>query len=133
MKVSLIAAVYKDIQALDLIVEALKKQTYKNFELIVAEDNDSELMKEFISNVKDIEVKHTYQEDRGVRKSRSVNNAIMKASGDYLIFIDGDCVPYTTFIESHVKLSKKSVALSGRRFNLGPFFSSKLRDKEFAL
>ena len=128
MKISIIVAVYKDIEALSLIVKALEKQTYKNFELIVAEDAATQDMKEFVASVKSIEIKHTYQEDRGVRKSRSVNNAILASSGEYLIFIDGDCVPYTTFVESHLILSQKNVVLSGRRFNLGPFYSAKLRD-----
>ena len=130
MKVSLIVAVYKDIEALDLIVSALKHQTYKNFELIVAEDNNSDEMKKYVSGISDIDVLHTYQEDRGVRKSRSVNNAILKATGEYLIFIDGDCIPYTTFIESHVYLAEKFTVLSGRRLNLGASFSSKLREKK---
>jgi len=127
MKVSIIVAVYKDIEALSLIVKALEKQTYKNFELVVAEDNDSKEMREYVKSIKSIDVQHTYQEDKGVRKSRSVNNAILKASGEYLIFIDGDCVPYTTFVESHVTLSETNTVLSGRRFNLGPKFSKLLR------
>jgi glycosyltransferase involved in cell wall biosynthesis len=130
MKVSLIVAVYKDIEALKLIIEAMREQTYRDFEVIVAEDNDAPQMREYIASIEGIEVKHTFQEDRGVRKSRSVNNAILKAQGDYLIFIDGDCVPYTTFVESHVLLSEKSTALSGRRFNLGPAFSKRLRSGE---
>ena len=129
MKVSLIVAVYKDIEALSLIVSALEEQTYKNFELVVAEDNNSLEMSKFIESVKTISIKHTYQEDRGVRKSKSVNNAILKSSGQYLIFIDGDCVPYSTFIESHVTLAQNNTVLSGRRFNLGPIFSKYLRTK----
>ena len=34
MKVSVIIAVYKDVEALELIIESLKNQTYKNFEHI---------------------------------------------------------------------------------------------------
>jgi glycosyltransferase involved in cell wall biosynthesis len=132
MKVSLIVAVYKDIEALRLIVKALENQTYLNFELVVAEDNDSLEMKNFIKSVKTISIEHTYQEDRGVRKSRSVNNAILKATGEYLIFIDGDCIPYSTFIESHVELSEKNKILSGRRLNLGPLFSRKIRKNIFS-
>jgi len=130
MKVSLIVAVYKDIEALSLIVKALEKQTYTDFELVVAEDNNSAEMKQYINSVKSINIQHTYQEDRGVRKSRSVNNAIIKSTGEYLIFIDGDCIPYSTFIESHVVLAEKDAVLSGRRFNLGPLFSERIRVKK---
>lgn len=130
MKASLIVAVYKDIEALSLILDALKTQTYKNFEVIVAEDGNSQEMKDFLSKIEDLYIKHTTQEDIGIRKSRSVNNGILASSGEYLIFIDGDCIPYSTFIESHVKLAQEGFLLSGRRVNLGPVYSKKLRKKE---
>jgi len=125
--VSLIAAVYKDLEALKLIVKSLEKQTYTNFELIVAEDNDSQEIRDYIKSVNSIKIKHTQQEDNGIRKSRSINNAILASSGDYLIFIDGDCIPYTTFINSHVMLSDKGHILSGRRINLGKIYSQWIR------
>ncbi|OGL42703.1 MAG: glycosyl transferase family 2 [Candidatus Schekmanbacteria bacterium RBG_16_38_10] len=130
MKVSIVAAVYKDIGALKLIIESLERQTYKNFELIVAEDDNSDDMKEFIRTVGKIEIKHTYQEDRGIRKARSQNNGILKSSGDYIIFLDGDCVPYSTFVEGHVKLAERKHVLSGRRVELGLSISSKLRNRD---
>ena len=130
MRVSLIVAVYKDIEALDLIVQALREQTYKNFELIVAEDNNSQVMREYIGTIKDIDIKHTFQEDTGIRKMRSLNNAIIASEGEYFIFIDGDCIPYSTFVESHVKLAQEGYIVSGRRCNLGPKYASMLRTSE---
>lgn len=127
MKVSVIIAVYKDIQSLNLIVQALKKQTYKNFEVIVAEDNNRREMTEYIKTVEGLEILHTSQEDSGVRKSRSQNNAIMASTGEYLIFIDGDIIPYSTFIEGHVALASKSAVLAGRRVNLPENITKKLR------
>lgn len=132
MKVSLIIAVYKDVEALKLIMEALRNQTYKEFEIIIVEDGENALMSEYISSIKDFSIKHTTQEDDGIRKTRSLNNGIIESSGDFLIFIDGDCVPYTTFIESYVKLAEEGCVLSGRRVNLGPKYSKKLRDKEIS-
>ena len=128
MKVSIIVAVYKDIQALDLIVQALEHQTYKNFELVVAEDAANDAMREYLSSVKTIAIKHTVQEDKGVQKARSQNNGILAADGELLIFIDGDCIPYTTFIEAHVALAQKGVVRSGRRLNLPSEFSKEFRE-----
>ncbi|MFA7084212.1 MAG: glycosyltransferase [Arcobacteraceae bacterium] len=128
MKVSLIVAVYKDVVALRAIVDALKEQTYKNFELVIVEDGSSKEMREYIATIEGLEIKHTTQEDNGVRKARSQNNGILASSGEYLIFIDGDCVPYTTFIEGHVKLAQKGCVLSGRRLNLPPKLSQKVRE-----
>lgn len=132
MKASLIISVYKDVEALSLIVKALKTQTYKNFEVVIAEDGNSKEMREFISSVDGIDIKHTTQDDIGIRKCRSVNNGILASSGEYLIFIDGDCVPYSTFIESHIKLAEDGYVLSGRRVNLGPKYSKKLRENKIS-
>lgn len=133
MKVSIIIAVYKDVEALELIIESLKNQTYKNFEVVIAEDGSCDEMKEYISTIEDLEIKHTTQDDLGIRKTRSLNNGIIVSEGEYLIFIDGDCIPYSTFIESHALLSEKNTIISGRRLNLGPSFSKKIRNKTMLL
>jgi glycosyltransferase involved in cell wall biosynthesis len=127
MKASIIVAVYKDIDALKLIVKALENQTYKNFELVVAEDNNSERMKEYINSVKSITIKHTFQEDIGVRKARSQNNGVLASDGELLIFIDGDCIPYSTFVEAHIALAEQGVVRSGRRLNLPEDLSLQMR------
>lgn len=118
MKVSVIVAVYKDVEGLSLIIEALKNQTYKNFEVVVVEDGESPEMADFVASVVGLEIKHTTQEDKGVRKARSQNNGLLAATGEYLIFIDGDCIPHKNFVEGHVKLSEEKTALSGRRMNV---------------
>ena len=127
MRISIIIAVYKDIEALKLIIEALKKQNYPGLEVIVAEDNNATEMAEYVSSITELDVKHTTQEDKGIRKARSQNNAILKSTGEYLIFIDGDCIPYTTFIDAHAKLAEEGCVLSGRRVNLGPDISAQIR------
>ena len=132
MKVSIIVAVYKDVEALGLIIAALKTQTYKNFELIIVEDNNAKEMKDYVSKIEGLDVKHTFQENKGIRKTRSLNNGILVSEGDYLIFIDGDCIPYSTFIESHVALSEVSHVVSGRRCNLGPKYADLLRRKKLS-
>ena len=131
MRVSIIIAIYKDIEALQLIIDSLKRQSYTNFEVIVAEDNNSKEVSDYIKSISGIDVLHTTQEDIAIRKSRSQNNAILKSTGEYLIFIDGDCVLYKDFISSHVFLSGKSTVLAGRRVNLGPIISRLIRKRRF--
>ena len=72
----------------------------------MAEDGNFKGMREYISTIKHLDIIHTTQEDSGIQKSKSQNNAIRSATGDYLIFIDGDCVLYSTFIEYHKKYQK---------------------------
>lgn len=133
MRVSVIVAVYKDVKALHLIIKALKNQTYKNFEVIVAEDGDSQEMQEYVESIEGLDVKHTTQEDLGVRKARSQNNAVLASSGEYLIFIDGDCIPYSTFIEGHLALADKELVLSGRRMNIPMRMVQDIKDEKIDL
>ena len=128
---SLIISVYRDTRALELIFDALKEQTWKNFEVVIAEDGEDIEMENVVSRLRqsvDFPVKHTTQPDQGVRKSHSQNRAVLASEGDYLIFIDGDCVPYRRFIENHLLLSEPMSLVSGRRVNLGPIFSRKMRE-----
>lgn len=127
IRVSVIVAVYKDVQSLSLIITALKRQTYKNFEVIIAEDGENPQMREYVASITGLDVKHTTQEDIGVRKARSQNNGIIASNGEYLIFIDGDCVPYTTFVEAHVALAESGTVLSGRRVNLSESLTQKIK------
>lgn len=131
MKVSLIIAIYKDIEALDLIFQSLVYQTYEDFEAVVAEDGNSGEVNAFIKqamNKYNFKIIHTTQDDIGVRKSKSQNNGIKASSGEYLIFIDGDCLLYSDFIQKHIELSGEKLIVSGRRVNLGPKYSKELRE-----
>ena len=128
MRISIIIAVYKDLEALKLIVSALRLQSYPDLEIVIAEDNNDKAMAEYISTLSDLNIVHTTQEDLGIRKARSQNNAILKCTGEYLIFIDGDCIPYSTFINAHASLAEPGCVLSGRRVNLGEGISKKIRN-----
>lgn len=131
MLVSVIVPTYKDVKALELILEALQLQTYKTFEVVVAEDDDSIEVKSFLNDyVSNYDIKHIFHENIGNRKAIIMNKAILVANGEYIIFIDGDTIPYSTFVDSHVKLSEKKVVLCGRRVNLGDKVSKELRDKK---
>ena len=131
MKASIVIPTYKDIIALKLILDALQYQTYKDFEIIIAEDDDSIEIKNLLSNYKSkYTIKHYFHEDNGNRKPKAVNNAIKISTGEYIIFIDGDTIPYSTFIENHIKLSGKNICLCGRRVNLGDKVSQGLRKSE---
>ena len=135
MKISYIIAIYKDIEALSLIMDALLIQTRPPDEIIIAQDGNDESVIKFIKTIQADKSKiiHTTQKDIGWRKNKSLNNAVRASSGDYLIFNDGDVVPYPTLVESYYILAKKNSVLCGRRVNLGEKFSHKLRTREISV
>jgi len=128
VKTSLIISVYKNTLFLNAVLASLRYQTRKPDEVIVSEDGDSREMQEFLAGYEsDLTLIHLTQKDRGWRKNEALNRAIVAASGDYLIFIDGDCVLHTHFIENHVRLACQKDILAGKRVKLGPLFSSELQ------
>ena len=135
MTVAVVVTIYKDIEALKLIIESIKNQTVLPDEIIIAEDNNADNIKEFIESIKisGVNIKHTSQEDNGWQRNKSSNNALRACESDYIIWIDGDCVPYPTFIESHIKLSEKNTVLCGRRTEPGKLFSTALRKQEMTI
>lgn len=131
--VSVIVAIYNDLEALVLVIDALLSQSYLPDEIIVTEDAEHDHIREYIKNLNNPKVVHLTQKDNEWRKERALNNAIKASTSDYLIFIDGDCVPYTNFVESHLLLSEPNVALCGRRVEPGHSFSTRLRNKELSI
>lgn len=118
MKVSLVISVYTNIPYLKALIQGLKCQTYKDFEVIVAEDNDSPAMVAFIEEIKpscSFPLIHISQPDEGFRKSRIMNEAIRIANGELILFVDGDCVLHSQYIKQYVKNAREGVCLGGRR------------------
>ena len=127
MKASLIIAIYKNIPFLQAILDSLRYQTEKNFEIIIAEDGENESIKQFIEQYSfEQPYQHLTQKDEGWRKNKAMNMAIRAAKADWLIFIDGDCVLHPRFIEMHLRYAAEKTILVGKRVKLDPESSAQL-------
>ncbi len=130
MKVSVIITTYKDLEALGLTLDALILQDYKNFEVVIAEDDNDQSTIEFLKNYPSLKVQHISHEDVGRTKTVIQNKAVVVSSGEYLIFLDGDVIPYSKFISSQVTIANKGQVLAGRRVNLNEKISQDIRKKK---
>lgn len=118
-KASVIVSVYDNTEFLTIVLDSLKLQTEKDFEIIISEDGRSEKMRLFIENYSfENDMQHLTQDDIGWRKNRALNNAIRHAKSDWLIFIDGDCVLHNRFVEMHVRYARENDILAGKRVKL---------------
>ncbi len=136
MKISLIISVYKNVKDLHVVLEGLKFQTCKDFEIIISEDGNSEEMNTFIkaySPASTYSISHLTQPDVGWRKNQALNNAIRESKGEYLIFIDGDCVLHHKFIENHIRFSNPTKIVAGKRVKLGITYSELFRNNSESL
>jgi len=132
-KISIIVSVYKNIDALKIVLNSIQNQTIPVDEIIVSEDGEFEGMKNFISTLNIKNLIHNTQEDLGWRKNRALNRAIQTASGDYLIFIDGDVVLHPRFVEGHLFCSKPKRVCAGKRVELGEKYSELLMNEKLTV
>lgn len=130
MKATLIISVYKNVTDLKVVLDALQYQTEKNFEIIISEDGESEIIADFVGNYSsEFKIRHLSQPDAGWLKNKALNRAVKAANTPYLIFIDADCVLHHRFIENHLYFAADRRVLAGKRVKLGPRFSDILRNK----
>ncbi|MCP4195370.1 MAG: glycosyltransferase [Planctomycetaceae bacterium] len=116
MKVSVIITTYNHPAWLERVIWGYEIQTYRHFELVIADDGSDERTHETIDRLRarcSLTIHHIWQEDRGFRKCQILNQAIRKASCPYLLFTDGDCLPRQDFLAKHVALAEPGRFLSG--------------------
>lgn len=129
-KATVIVSIYRDIEALEVILYALEQQSVEDFSVIISEDGDDPKVAEYLSDHKTtLSLQHLTQPDLGFRKNRALNRAILAAPAETLIFIDGDCIPHPDFVEAHLRYAASGYVGCGRRIELGPQISAELRQE----
>lgn len=129
-KASLIISVYNNTLFLKAVLDSVREQTFKNFEIIISEDAEQKSMKEFIDDYPfENPYQHLTQKDLGWNKNAALNRAIAAAKSDYLVFIDGDCVLHPRFMEQHVNYAKPDLILGGRRIKLNETLTKQFLEK----
>jgi len=130
---SVIVPTYNAPRELDLCLCGLSRQTLKPAEVLIADDGSTSETRDLVGSwAKDLgcELRHVWQCDRGYRKARIVNEAVRRSRGDRLVFLDGDTIPHSRWLEDHQLAADDSRVLCGRRVRLGPKISAKL-DRAF--
>jgi len=121
MFASVIFTTYNHPRWLEKTLWGFSAQSYRDFEIIVADDGSDEETRAVVERLKteiDIPIQHIWQPDDGFQKCRIMNKAIIASRGEYLIFTDGDCIPHPAFVQNHVALAAENTLLSGGYFKL---------------
>ncbi len=122
VKISVIFTTYNSPVWLEKVLWGFKTQTDSSFEVVVADDGSGPETEAVVKSARltGLEIQHVWQEDLGFNKCQILNKAIVAASGEYLIFTDGDCIPRQDFIANH------RAALAPGRFLSGGYFKLSL-------
>jgi glycosyltransferase involved in cell wall biosynthesis len=115
---SLVISTYNWPDALELVLESVLNQTIAPNEILIADDGSGEATKNVIEAFKQktiIPVKHYWHEDNGFRKTIIMNKAIVEATSEYIIQIDGDIILHPQFIADHLKDAVNGYYIKGSR------------------
>ncbi|MDP9160874.1 MAG: galactosyltransferase-related protein [Acidobacteriota bacterium] len=118
---SVIIGTYDDLDILETSLAAFAVQSFRNFEIVVADDGSNQ---DYVPALKlwaprfSHGIQHVIHEKRGFRKARILNRAIQVSRFGNLIFVDMDCLPRNDFVETHLKYLAPETVIAGRRVHL---------------
>ena len=127
--ISVIITTYNRSDALLAVLRALSRQTDLDFEVIVADDGSQLQHQQSLYNskeVKKLRVLHVWHPDVGFTASKIRNRGVAAAQGNYIVFLDGDCVPERDFIFRHKLLAQAQMFINGSRVLLSPDLTQKV-------
>lgn len=130
--ISIIVSTYNSPTWLEKVIWGFSAQTYKNFELVIADDGSKTETANLINTLKkqvDFPIIHVWHQDNGFQKTIILNKALLQTTTEYIIMTDGDCIPRKDFVQIHDKLKKPNTFLSGGYHKLSMSLS-KLITKE---
>ena len=128
-KLSVIISTYNAEDWLEKVLWGYSCQTFKDFEIVIADDGSGPKTKALIDNFRDeygLDINHVWQEDDGFQKSRILNKAVEACKGNYIVMSDGDCIPRADFLEIHETQKETGYFLSGGYFMLPMDISQKI-------
>lgn len=131
--ISIIISTYNSPDWLAKVLYGYNTQTYRNFEIVIADDGSNENTRQLIQDIqKEVfyQIIHVWHIDNGFQKSQILNKAILKCRTDYILMSDGDCIPKENFVEEHIKYREKGYFLSGGYYKLPMSISLKITKED---
>ena len=127
--ISVIVTTYNWPSALRLCLESLFAQRDKDFEIIIADDGSSsanlKLSHAYSAN-SPVSISYIHHDDQGFRAGTIRNKAVAQSKGEYLLFIDGDCILRPDFIARHRQLAASGYFVPGNRVLLSQGFTQEV-------
>ena len=126
--VSIIVPVYNVEKFVEKCVKSLMNQTHKNIEIILVDDGSPDHSPEIIDRIaaEDQRVHVIHQQNRGVSAAR--NAGLQCASGEYVMFVDGDDWVDSDYVSYFLMLVSENGSLIG--MNKNNYSTGKIKTNE---
>ena len=106
--ISIIVPVYNGEQYLKELLDSIKKQKYKKYEVLLINDGSTDNSESICLKYKskDKRIKYYYKNNTGVSETR--NFGIGKAKGEYICFVDADDIISPSYLSDFIELSYRT-------------------------
>jgi glycosyltransferase involved in cell wall biosynthesis len=134
--ISVIVTTYNWPAALKLCLDSLFVQNDQAFEIIIADDGSTsanQSLAQAYCAKSPVPVHYVHHDDHGFRAGTIRNKAVASSQGEYLLFIDGDCVLRPDFIARHRQLAESGYFVPGNRVLLSESFTQQAIEKQIPL
>ena len=116
--VSIIVSCFNQNRSVSEIIDRLETGSHTIQEVIVADDGSNPPLDISRTNSCSKRI-HKYvfltHENQGFRKCKILNQAIQESTSEYIVFLDGDCLPHKHFVKDHMAMAEKRYFVQGRR------------------
>jgi glycosyltransferase involved in cell wall biosynthesis len=121
-EISVIVSTFERPTELARVLEGYRHQSFHEFEVVVADDGSGPATAEVIESYRTllgkIPLVHARHEHDGFRAAAARNMGVRASSGRWLVFADGDCVPFPDFLAEHARARDEACFLAGDRYLL---------------
>jgi len=120
---SIIIPVYNRPEEVDELLASLCQQTFRSFEVIVVEDGSEKDCRQVVQLYKErLPIQYVYKQNSGPSASR--NRGAQDARGQYVLFLDSDCLVPEHYLQNIAAfLQKEKVACFGGPDTAHPAFT----------
>jgi len=126
---SFVVLTYNRPGALLQVLKSLARQCHSGHEIVIADDGSSpSAVDEMVKSLPAFScpVRHIWHPDTGFTASRARNLGAINSAGNYLVFLDGDCIPGPRFVQGHQALAAPGCFVNGNRVLLGEMLTGRV-------
>lgn len=126
-KVSVIIITCNEAPYISKCLKSVLRQSYKNFEIIIVDEHSSDGTLDIVKSFKSRKIKLTFSSSNNICVARNIG--IKKARGEFIFFIDGDCVASRNWIRIAMENFKNDIiGIEGKTYYVSKNFKPGLRD-----
>lgn len=133
--VSVILSTFDQPQALRYALLGYRRQTFRDFEVVVCDDGSDEETRRVLNELKKdspYPIQEVWQPNTGYRRSKIANTGVRLSLGKMLVLTDGDCIPHQDFLRLHQENCPAGGFTVGGYGRLGPEESKALNPEMVA-